>query len=118
MSDRGGDYATAVSGRVVARPVSGGAHRGGVVWARVRVSCPWSLVGPGEPRAFAAGPVVPPAPSPDLFSGQPLIFLAQPPDHSPPQIVAEIGEAAAACGVAVVVGPTPEDWVEHLDQLI
>jgi hypothetical protein len=32
--------------------------------------------------------VVPPAPSPDLFPGQPRVLLAQPADHPPPQVVA------------------------------
>src|SRR5438270_2746825 len=89
-----------------------------MLWPRLAISGHGYLVGPGEPRAFRAGPVVPPAPSPDLFPGQPLVLLAQPPDHSPPQVVAEVGETAAARGVAVVVGPTPEDRVEHMDQLI
>jgi len=90
---------------------SGCRPRRGDVVAAIAILGHRHLVGPREPRAFAAGPVVPPAPSPDLFPGQPRVLFAQPSDHLPPQVVAEISEAAAACGVAVVVSPTPEDWV-------
>ena len=73
---------------------------------------------PREPGAFTAGPIAPPAPSPELFPGQSRVFLAQPADHSPPQVVAEIREAALTRVMTVVVGPTPQDWVERVDQLI
>src|SRR3954454_5652483 len=64
-------------------------RRGDVVTA-IAISGHRNLVGPVKPRALAAGPVVPPAPSPDLLPGQPRVLLAQPADHSPPQVVAEI----------------------------
>ena len=75
--------------------------------AAIAISGHRHLGGPREPRAFAAGPVAPPAPSPDLFPGQPRVLLAQPADHSPPQVVAEIREAALTRVMTVVVGPTP-----------
>src|SRR5215831_3128129 len=96
----------------------GGRPRRGDPVAAIAISGHWHLGGPCEPRAFAAGPVAPPAPSPDLFPGQPRVLLAQPADHSPPQVVAEIRVAALARVVTVVAGPTPEDWVERVDQLI
>ncbi len=76
------------------------------------------LGGPREPRAFAACPVASPTSSPELFPGQSRVLLAQPADHSPPQVVAEIREAALTRVMTVVVGPTPEDRVERVDQLI
>src|SRR5215216_820273 len=92
-------------------------RRGDLVTA-IAIAGHWDLVGPVKPRALAAGPVVSPAPSPDLFPGQPRVLLAQPADHSPPQVVAEIREAAAAGGVAMVVGPSAQDGVERVDQLV
>ena len=44
--------------------------------AAIAISGDRHLGGPREPRAFTAGPVVPPAPSPDLFPGQPRVLLA------------------------------------------
>jgi group II intron reverse transcriptase/maturase len=86
--------------------------------AAIAISGDRNLGGPREPRAFAAGPVAPPAPSPDLFPGQSRVLLTQPANHSPPQVVAEIREAALRRVMTVVVGPTPQDWVERVDQLI
>src|SRR6266542_3367651 len=94
---------------------SGVRPRRGDVVAAVAISGHGHLVGPGEPRAFSAGPVVPPAPSPDLFPGQPRVLVAQPADHAPPQVVAEIRKAAAARGVAIVVGPSAQDGIERMD---
>jgi hypothetical protein len=79
---------------------SGRRPRRGDAVAAIAISGHRDLVGPREPRAFAAGPVAPPAPSPDLFPGQPRVLVAQPADHAPPQVVAEIREATAARGVA------------------
>jgi hypothetical protein len=76
------------------------------------------LAGPVEPRAVGARPVAPPVPSLDLFPGQPRVFLAQPQHHSPPEVVVEVAEAALGRGVAVVVGPTPQDRVERVDELV
>ena len=92
-------------------------RRGDLVTA-IAVSGHWDLVGPVQPRALAAGPVVPPAPSPDLFPGQPRVLLLQPADHARPQVVAEIRQAAAARGVAMVVGPSAQDGVERVDQFV
>src|SRR5438067_9812209 len=86
--------------------------------AAIAISGDRHLGGPREPRAFAAGPVAPPTSPPELFPGQPRVLLAQPADHSPPQVVAEIREAALTRVMTVVVGPTPEDQVERVDQLI
>src|ERR1019366_7499254 len=97
---------------------SGVRPRRGDVVAAIAISGHRHLVGPGEPRAFAAGPVVPPAPSPDLFPGQPRVLLAQPADHSPPQVVAEIRKAATTRVMAMVVGPSTQDGVERMDQLV
>src|ERR1039458_10204134 len=97
---------------------SGVRPRRGDVVAAIAISGHRHLVGPGEPRAFSAGPVVAPAPSPDLVSRQPRVLLAQPADPPPPQAVAEIREAAATRVVAMVVGPSTQDGVEHVDQLI
>src|SRR5450755_2563434 len=91
--------------------------RGDLV-AAIAISGDRDLGGPREPRAFAAGPVAPPAPSPDLFPGQSRVLLAQPADHSPPQVVAEISEAALRRAVAVVVSPTAKDWIERVDELV
>jgi RNA-directed DNA polymerase len=44
--------------------------------ASIAISGHWNLGGPCEPRAFAAGPVAPPASSPELFPGQSRVFLA------------------------------------------
>src|SRR3954447_19690145 len=95
-----------------------GRPRRGDTVPTVAISGHRALVGPRQPGAFAAGPVVPPAPPPDLFPGQPRVLLAQPADHPPPQVVAQVGEAAAARGVAVVVGPSAQDGVEHVDQSV
>jgi group II intron reverse transcriptase/maturase len=97
---------------------AGGRPRRGDAVSAILVSRHRDLGGPCEPRAFTAGPVAPPAPSPELFPGQSRVLLAQPADHSPPQVVAEIREAALRRVMTVVVGPTPQDWVERVDQLI
>ena len=107
-----GSGPTGGSGRSGGRP-----GRGDTVTA-IAVSGDRDLRRPGESCAVGAGPVAPPVSSPDLFPGQPRVFLAQPPHHSPPQVVAEVGEAALAGGVAMVVGPTPKDRVERVDQLV
>ena len=73
---------------------SGGRPRRGDAVSAIAVSGHRDLGGPGEPRAFGAGPVGPPVPSPDLFPGQLRVLLAQPSDDSPPQVVAEVREAA------------------------
>ncbi len=86
--------------------------------AAIAISGHRDLDGPVKPRAFGAGPVAPPVPSLDLFPGHPRVLGAYPPDHSPPQVVAEVGEAALARGVAMVVGPSTQDGVERLDQLV
>jgi hypothetical protein len=96
----------------------GGRPRRGDAVASVAIPGHRDLVGPGEPRAVGSGPAVPPVPSPDLFPGQPRMLSAQPADHPPPQVVAEIRKAAAARGVAIVVGPSTQDGVEHMDQPI
>jgi len=44
--------------------------------AAIAISGHWHLGGPREPGAFTAGPVAPPASSPDLFPGQSRVFLA------------------------------------------
>src|SRR5450755_956402 len=98
---------------------SGGRRpRRGDPMATIAISGHRNLGGPRESRAFAAGPVAPPAPSPDLLPGQPRVLLTQPADHSPPQVVAQIRKAALTRVMTVVVGPTPQDWVERMDQLI
>src|SRR6266545_1772850 len=65
------------------------------------------LGGPGEPRAVDTAPCALPVPPLDLFPGQTRVLLAQPAHHSPPQVVAEVGEAALTRAVTVVVGPAP-----------
>lgn len=84
----------------------------------VAVPFDFHLAGPVEPCAVGAGPVVPPVPSLDLCPGQPLVLLAQPSDYPPPQVVVEVAEAARCGSVAMVVGPTPKDWVERADQFV
>src|SRR5207247_3857659 len=76
------------------------------------------LAGPVEPRAVRARPAAPPIPSLDLFPGQPRVLLAQPQHHPPPEVVVEVAEAVLTRGVAVVVGPTPQDRVERVDELV
>src|SRR5207245_4606162 len=72
------------------------------------------LAGPGEPRAVDAARCAFPVPPLDLFPGQTRVLLAQPAHHSPPQVVAEIGEAALARGVAAVFGSAAKDWVVNM----
>ena len=97
---------------------SGGRPRRGDSVSAIAVSGHRDLGGPGEPRAFGAGPLDPPVPSPDLFPGQLRVLHAQPSHDSPPQVVAEVREAALARSVAIVVGPSAQDGVEGVDQLI
>lgn len=97
---------------------SGGRPRRGDAVAAILVSGHRDLGGPGEPCAFGSGPATPPVLPSDLFPGQPRVLGTQPSHHSPPQVVAEIGEAAFARGVTVVVGPSAQDGVERVDQLV
>ena len=97
---------------------SGGRPRRGVAASAGGIAGHRDLGGPVEPSAFGAGPVASPVPSLDLFPGQVRVFPAKPADDSPPQVVAEVSEAALRRTVAVVVGPTPECGVERADQLV
>ena len=95
---------------------SGGRPRRG--FAASAIAGHRNLGGPVKPSAFGAGPVASPVPSLDLFPGQVRVLPAKPADDSPPQVVAEVSEAALRRTVAVVVGPTPEFGVERADQLV
>jgi hypothetical protein len=96
----------------------GGRPRRGDVVSAVTVPFDSYLAGPVEPCAVGACPVTPPVPSLDLCPGQPLVLLAQPSDYSPPQVVVEIAKAARCGPVVMVVGPTPQAWVERVDQFV
>src|SRR3954464_6978559 len=67
MVDRDAGSCSGVSRSSGGSGCSGVRPRRGDVVAAIAVSRHRGLVGPGQPRAFAAGPVVPPAPPPDLF---------------------------------------------------
>jgi hypothetical protein len=92
--------------------------RGRDVVPAVLVAGNWHLGRPVEPGALFARPFAPPAPPPDLFPGQARVLFAQPADHSPPQVVAEVSEAALRRAMAVVVALTPEDRIERVDERI
>jgi hypothetical protein len=55
---------------------SGGRPGRGDPVAAIAISGHWDLGWPREPCAFTAGPVVPPASSPELFPGQSRVLLA------------------------------------------
>src|SRR6266498_129942 len=112
----GGWSGTSDRGRLVVRVCSRVAPRRGDAVTPVAVAGHCDLGGPGEPRAVDAAPRALPVPPLDLYPGQTRVLLAQPAHHSPPQVVAEVGEAALTRAVTVVVGPAAKDWVEHMDE--